>query len=143
MSAADGYFHVYNVPLEKVEKWWPVVRPWIANACKHNPYGEPVEVFEELCRQPGTILQIWIKGRDPVGCSVLEMAPQGRLHVAVISGRRGLLEEGATILAELEHVARLCGRRWITGEGRRGWARKLARWGFESLGGGKYRRAVK
>lgn len=133
--------YCYNVPLSLAGKWWPMIEPWVAEGLRHNTYGETLEDMRGLLDAPETLLQLWMRGGDPVGCLILELTEERCLHVTMVSGDLDLAVNLDLIFGELVHIARMTGNRSIAGIGRKGWRRRLARLGFE-CDDGHYRRGL-
>lgn len=141
MTTRQKYCAIYTPKLEEIETWWGFVLPWVRAACFHNPHHERPDKFRSLIDRHVGLLQIIVCDDKAVGCLILEIV-QDCLHVSVMSGQRGLMLYIEHVVNEMDALAKHLGLKYVTGVGRKGWRRALAKYGVEYQGENKYRRAV-
>lgn len=114
--------------------WWPRVEGFIARACERGDTRlTPGEIHRGLSQSLDTMLVVLMVGGplgECVGCFVVEVMPEDRLHVAIVAGRDLPRRWLPLVVEHLEDICRVLQLREITGGGRRGWARVLRPYGW-------------
>lgn len=121
--------NIYMTPPEEVDAMWPLVKGWIARACRRTGDIENPDNLRELCKAGRHNLTALYDDNDRLtGVVVFEHCGKF-LHITSCGGH--------DIIANLpgwvdvwRQIARVVGCEGVSLRGRRGWDRALAPFGF-------------
>ena len=122
-----------TVPRSRISEYWPLLRPLLESAMSHG-MRLPVDALLADAYLGNVTLWAVVVDDRIVGAAATQVIDysggQSALRVVALSGDQFSLWE-AKIIEAFERTARSFGAQTIEAVGRKGWARKLDRYGFE------------
>lgn len=117
------------VPLAEVDHAWPVVRPWVEQACRKARSNRSAVQLYAQCRNGSLWLAVAIVGpalEDIVGVSIMDISEseRGRLLQHVIVAGKGDTEAWFEELITWPWIGEM-GVKIVNSEGRFGWPERL------------------
>lgn len=114
---------------------WPVVRPWLENACEECDGWWTIDALEDLVNEGRALL--WLLKQDgiPVAAVVTTIANWEGKRVAeiLVAGGEGLIDAAEPHFNKIHEWARSLDVPEIFFRGRRGWARALKSFGYDEI----------
>lgn len=116
------------VPLDQIDNIWPVVRPWVEQACRRARSNRSAVQIYAQCRNGSLWLAVAVTGPelgDIVGVSVMDITEgDERLCQHVIVAGNGDTETWFEELIRWEWLTEM-GVKRVVSEGRPGWPERL------------------
>jgi hypothetical protein len=115
---------IYKCHASEIVLAWPIVEGWLEKSIAVAPPWWSIEYLRLLCERGDYIL--WLAMTDkPVGCAltVIEQYPKAKVCSVSWIGGKGLKAWLPELQATIELWAKDAGAAYLTGAGRRGWAR--------------------
>jgi hypothetical protein len=120
------------VPREDIEVLWPLIEPFIKRACE-KVETDLTPAFVRDGAKTGRY-RIWLVSKGEVVVSAFAIAelPDGTAEFSAFAADR-FEEWMPSILLQFADLARKAGMRALRIDGRRGWERKMTRFGFATI----------
>ena len=124
--------NVRPIPAAELDSMWPWAEKWLARACSHSGGAETIDGLKAKCAAPGHILAIIEEDGNPVGACVFQRDSDW-LHVVSLGGRR-IIANMPELVDWWARIAGAVGAIGLSLQGRKGWDRVFARFGFRRNG---------
>lgn len=137
MPGASPEWRLFYVRAEDVDAVWGIVEPFLAENIRKSGTDWTLDLFKEGAKDGR--LRVWIVcGPEPVSAFViLEYADRTAEFVAFTAHR--FMEWMPAVLPQFEALARAAGIERLRIDGRKGWQRKMDKFGFATVGSyGRY-----
>jgi hypothetical protein len=117
---------------EDVEAAWPMVEPFVAMACEKVPTDLTPDFILEGARDGRFRLWLILDGEETVAAFPMAELPDGTAQFYTVGGSR-MTEWMPVLLPQFAEMARASGMRALRLDGRKGWERQMARYGFRTI----------
>lgn len=114
---------------------WPVVRPWIEDACEHGDGWWTLPKLSEMLASGQGVLWVLRDGKEPKAAVVTAVADWDGVRVAelIAQGGSGVNAALGDHIGKVEDWARQQGASEIVFRGRRGLSRVYKPFGYEEI----------
>ena len=126
---------VVAIPKNKIQEVWDQAEPVVAKVLPHNMGKYTTDdVLNDIEAGDSLLLLVLERGEilATIICTFEEQEGKKVLHMPIVCGER--IDEWADLCHEtVPKIAKEFGCAMVTGRGRRGWLRKLSKYGYEEL----------
>lgn len=126
---------IVAIPKDRVDEIWGVAEPIVARVLPHNREAYATDDVLADIKEGTSLLLMIMEGEECIATLVCTFEFQKNkkvLHVPIACGDRA--DEWLPIAHEVvPSIAREFGCAMVTGRGRKGWLRKLAKFGYKEL----------
>lgn len=132
MPGAKSDWQLRYVRAEDVEAVWPIAAPFVQRAIDKVPTDLTLDQVREWSKDGRLRLWIVSDGDEPVAAFPVAELPDGTVEFYAISGRR-MTEWLPVLLPLFASMAKSAGKRALRLDGRFGWERRMAPFGFTTI----------